>query len=530
VETTPDGGGFEGADAAFAATHARAPNEAPARVRVVLAGAGLAIGGALVALGALIGGEALGWMAGCGLIVFAAVDRLGVRWTRRERRLLFPLLLAGAGVALIVMAEESEHTVGRVLAVAAVLVALRSTVEAARARPGDRAWHLGIGLAFVVAGCGLVVWPVPVSTIVCVLIGIAGVAAGLLVLARADRSGVVTDSTVVDDLTAWLHERVYTEEDRRRLVDAVYIEGDVATRTARATRLAVLLALAAVIASLGLVQDNSAVVIGAMLISPMMVPIMGLAAAVTMGWPNRVLSSIGNLVLAGLGVLIISVLVGAAFPDSIIEGNGQLATFSSPSLIDLGIALAGGAAGGFAYSRPDVANSLVGVAVSLSVMPALATAGILLAHGLGDLALGGLLTFATNAVAIVLAASVAFVLTGFAPLARLEAAARRVRLGFVVMVLLAVVLAIPLTKQIEQTFGQFSVHREVEDATEQWLGVDSDYEVLDVTVTAGGAELRLAGSGDDLPPVSELLSLVNEDRARELDLVVKLVPQRVLTP
>ena len=530
MDTTPDRGGLEEADAAFSAPHVAGLRAAPPSLPVVLTGAGLALGGVLVALGAVIDGEAHGWLTGAGLIVFALVDWLGVHWTRREGRQLFPLALALVGVALVALTGEPERTVGSVLAVALVLLAVRAAVEAARADRGDRGWRVGVGLVLLVAAFAVVVWPTATLTIVGLLVGITGVAAGVLVLARADRSGIGAGASLVDDLTGWLQDRVYSEEDRRRLVDAVYIEGDAATRTARATRLSVLLVLAAVIASLGLVQDNSAVVIGAMLISPMMVPIMGLAAALTMGWSHRILGSIGNIVLGSLAVIAIALVLGAAFPSSIIEGNGQIASFSSPSLIDLAIALAAGAAGGFAYSRQDVANSLVGVAVSLSLVPSLATTGILLANGVGDLALGGLLTFATNAVAIVLAASVAFVLTGFAPMARMEVAARRVRLGFVVMLLLAVLLAIPLTEQIDQTFGQFSVQDEIESATEHWLGRDSNYEILDVTVTADGAELRLAGTGEDLPPVSELLSLVNEDRARDLELVVKLVPQQVLTP
>jgi uncharacterized membrane protein len=91
------------------------------------------------------------------------------------------------------------------------------------------------------------------------------------------------------------------------------------------------------------------------------------------------------------------------------------------------VALAAGAAGGFATARRDVSNSLPGVAVSLTLVPALATAGLLFETGAFSFGVGALLTFVTNAVAIVLAAAAAFVLTGFAPLCRIEESGQSVR-------------------------------------------------------------------------------------------------------
>ena len=73
--------------------------------------------------------------------------------------------------------------------------------------------------------------------------------------------------------------------ERRRIFDDLFFEGE--RRRPYLSRFVVLIVLSALIAALGLANDSAAVVIGAMLIAPLMVPLMGMAYATTMGWPRR---------------------------------------------------------------------------------------------------------------------------------------------------------------------------------------------------------------------------------------------------
>ena len=107
----------------------------------------------------------------------------------------------------------------------------------------------------------------------------------------------------------------------------------------------VLLALATVIATYGVVTDSTASVIGAMIIAPLMTPIMASAAAVILGSTIRLKQALRLVVLGILGVIILSMLLTFFIPNSLIANptNTQITSRVSPGLLDLMIALAAGA-------------------------------------------------------------------------------------------------------------------------------------------------------------------------------------------
>lgn len=169
--------------------------------------------------------------------------------------------------------------------------------------------------------------------------------------------------------------------------------------------------LAAVVASYSLLADSTAGVIGAMIIATLLGPIMGIALALVDG-NNRLLRTALLAEVIGVGlVLSVSILVGRIHSESPL--TAEILARTRPNVLDLMIALAGGAAGAFATVSPKVSAGLVGVAVSTALVPPLATSGICLAHGNAGLAWGGFLLFLTNLVAIQLASSLVMWLYGF---------------------------------------------------------------------------------------------------------------------
>jgi uncharacterized membrane protein len=102
--------------------------------------------------------------------------------------------------------------------------------------------------------------------------------------------------------------------------------------------------------------------------------------------------------------------------------NPQVSARTSPGLIDLLTAVAAGIAGAFGTARKDVGDILPGVAIALSLAPPLAIVGVTAAHGQGSLALGALLLFVTNLVALVAVGTLVFAAYGYATEARLAAA------------------------------------------------------------------------------------------------------------
>lgn len=185
----------------------------------------------------------------------------------------------------------------------------------------------------------------------------------------------------------------------------------------------ILITLGGAIASLGLLLDNPAIVIGAMAMSPDMGPLLGIALSVVQGdrWMLRtaVLSAIRGVLLA-LGI---SVVLGLVVPSdgltAAMEGN------VNPNLLDLGVALAAGAAAGYASARGILASALAGLAISVALLPPLSTIGLSIGAGEPQAALGALLLYATNLVAIVAMAALMYLWTGFHP-----APVRRERVTF----------------------------------------------------------------------------------------------------
>jgi hypothetical protein len=92
-----------------------------------------------------------------------------------------------------------------------------------------------------------------------------------------------------------------------------------------------------------------------------------------------------------------------------------------------------------------------------------------------------------------------------------------------------VLVTIPLAWSVEQIIERNDLTTGVEVATREWLGDDSGYEVLDVSLLTDAVEVRLAGTGD-LPDVDQLNAQVDETAGRHVKLVVRVIEQKTLTP
>ncbi|MFZ5808601.1 MAG: DUF389 domain-containing protein [Chloroflexota bacterium] len=177
--------------------------------------------------------------------------------------------------------------------------------------------------------------------------------------------------------------------------------------------------LSAVIATLGLLTDSAAVIIGAMLVAPLMSPILGLGLASLTG-DSRLFRKAGISLARGaiLAILISAFLtwLNRLLPFiSLQELPQEILARTHPSPIDLTIALAGGTAAAYALAQPFLSAALPGVAIATALMPPICTVGVGLAFGKWDVAGGAFLLFLTNAITIAFAAMVVFFVLGFTP-------------------------------------------------------------------------------------------------------------------
>ena len=190
-----------------------------------------------------------------------------------------------------------------------------------------------------------------------------------------------------------------TAADLERMRDQLFFEGP--ERSTRLSRFWLLLPLSAVIASAGVVGNSTATVIGAMIVAPLMTPILGIALAAALADRPNLVRSIGLVVLGACAVIAIGYLIGLFVPTPVdAADNAQVASRVSPRLIDLIAAFATGAVGAVALCRSDISDTLPGVAIAISLVPPLTVVGLTLEAGATDEALGALLLFTANVTAI----------------------------------------------------------------------------------------------------------------------------------
>ena len=162
-----------------------------------------------------------------------------------------------------------------------------------------------------------------------------------------------------------------------------------------------ILICSAVLASIGLDVNSTAVIIGAMLISPLMSPILGIGLGYGISDHNLLIQSLKNFSMAIVVTLLVSTLYFIITPMG--QLTPELMARTKPTLLDVLVAVFGGIAGIVASSRKEVPNAIPGVAIAIALMPPLCTVGFGLATGNWAVFFGAAYLFFINSVFIAIA-------------------------------------------------------------------------------------------------------------------------------
>lgn len=224
-------------------------------------------------------------------------------------------------------------------------------------------------------------------------------------------------------------------------------------------RYVLMTALSAGIATLGLLQSSTAVVIGAMLISPLMAPIAKLGFAFA-SLDGRRAQDAARVLAIGAAV---GVFLGMALTwlSPIRNATPEIIGRTAPTLLDLAVAVLSGLAGGYAtvHRRGETA---IGVAIATALMPPLATLGYSLAVGRFDFAFGALLLFLTNLAAIAFSFALVARIRGVArPIAKVEFRWRFVIMGLAAFFVLATPLALTLLRVSHEARASILAREEI---------------------------------------------------------------------
>jgi len=282
-----------------------------------------------------------------------------------------------------------------------------------------------------------------------------------------------------------------------------------------------LLVLSTVIAAGGVIENSTATVVGAMIIAPLGTPIFGAALAIAAGYRRRLVGALGFLVL-GIGVAIaIGAITGRVIPMRMpLALNPQITGRTTPAVLDLVIAVATGTAGAYGLIRRDVASVLPGVAIAISLVPPLAVVGITAGQGALHLAVGALLLFLSNVVAILVAGVAVFTAAGYRQEAiQHDPRLRRTAIWIVLIGMIALLVPLGLASYRVIEYDRWT--SAATDATQGWVA-GSGWTFGSTQVSGGTIVITITGHGPT-PPLHALRTAIRRTVPR--DVAVRLIEE-----
>jgi len=229
-----------------------------------------------------------------------------------------------------------------------------------------------------------------------------------------------------------------------------------------------LMALSTGIAALGLLLNSTAVIIGAMLVAPLMSPMLAAGLALVQGNVPLLLDSSKSVLIGFCVALAVGLLAGVLSPGT--ELTAELAARGGPNVLDLLVALLSGVAGAYALARPGLSGALAGVAIAAALVPPIATLGICLAIGELSNAAGAATLFGVNLLAIVVGGAACMFAIGVRAAGARGLARRWLRRLVLALAGLMLVVSVPLAARLEVGARPEQVTPELREALERRLG------------------------------------------------------------
>jgi uncharacterized hydrophobic protein (TIGR00271 family) len=282
----------------------------------------------------------------------------------------------------------------------------------------------------------------------------------------------------------------------------------------------VLIFLSCTIATFGLITNSAAVIIGAMLVAPLMSPILALSLASVAGeekmYRRAVLALLEGIFMAVVLSALVS-LVADKMPFGMLEEMpAEVLARTHPTPFDLVIALAGGAAAAYALAQPQLSAALPGVAISTALMPPLCTCGIGLATRAPSVALGALLLFATNLAAISFAGILVFIWMGFRPLRGNSRRLFDVPRSILVSAALVLIITIPLVVLTLSFVQAGNRSNTIRSAVTEGLSALPDSQLIDLQYSEQDdvLHLQISARTSRQPSYQQVLNLQSDVATR----------------
>ena len=286
-----------------------------------------------------------------------------------------------------------------------------------------------------------------------------------------------------------------------------------------------MLTLSAIISTLGLLANSVAIIIGAMIIAPLMGPIIGMAFSVAMG--NRKLLRRSSFTLLKGVLLTVVASWLTSFAVGLETVDSEILSRTNPTLIDFGIAMAAGLAGAFTQTRRSIADAIPGVAIAVALVPPLSVIGIGLSMGENSIALGAFLLFLTNLICIIFFGSLVFLFQSYGNI-------ERAKKGLAMSTIVMFALGIPLTISMRDLMIKKNVTSQVSSLIVRQAEAFTDADIKSIKVVPDRNHLKIgievAAPLDSISQkdIDELRQLITRNVEQSVDLRVELIPMQVL--
>ena len=273
------------------------------------------------------------------------------------------------------------------------------------------------------------------------------------------------------------------------------------------TAFMVMMILSTLIATFGLFGNSSPVIIGAMILAPVIAPIVSFSMGMVRYDVPMLKESFITITAGTLVSLAVAAAVSILIPLRVL--TPEIEARLSPTLLDMGIAVSSGIAAAYAHANEGIAKSLAGVAIAVALVPPLAVAGIGIGWWDWQVFSGAILLYATNLAGIILFGGLTFLLLGFAPF-------KRAKMGLVYTLVIVILVAVPLSLSFNRIMQEASITRTLEGAAIE------NVVLRDVRIRFGNpmvVSLRLVGPENI---TSERIQAVKEEIEKKIDQPVVL--------
>lgn len=296
---------------------------------------------------------------------------------------------------------------------------------------------------------------------------------------------------------------------KRSMISEEMMESKIRSFSRPTTSYFMLLTASIIIATLGLLMNASAIVIGSMIISPLTWPLFGLADGAALGNRKRIWANLAILVVSVFMSVALAYALTVLSPLKVV--NSEILARSKPTLLDAVVALTAGGIGTLAIVRRNISDSVAGVAVALSLTPPLCVLGISLALGESSIVSGSFLLLVTNALSITLVAGILFILIHYSWRRKLRMAPK----AFIIMAISLLLTAIPLYQLLNKYSLETSSYSIVQTQLEEFVTSKSRSSgVRNIQTSLENSEgiSTLLVDADLFLPSSETITFEEKDR------------------